>query len=183
MSSVDRWQLLFRALSFAAHKHAQQKRKGRSEIPYLNHCIRVADYLAQVACIDDAEILAAALLHDTIEDTDTAVEELEQEFGPMVAAMVMEVTDDKQLPKQRRKQLQVDRAPHKSYGAAQIKLADKLANVIDVVDDPPPDWSLERRIEYLDWTERVVSSLPQANPALLELYRSTLQRAQRELSS
>lgn len=176
-------ELLFRALLFAADRHASQTRKGVTEIPYINHCIQVAEYLARVAGIDDVEILAAALLHDTVEDTGTTPEELEREFGSGICGIVMELSDDKRLPKQRRKQLQIEHAPQRSSGAVQIKLADKLANVIDVVDDPPRDWPLQRRIEYLDWTERVVDSLPRANPQLLELYRRTLQAGRRKLNA
>lgn len=181
MTEVERLQMVFRALSFAAQKHAHQRRKGASEIPYLNHCIKVAETLVQVGGIVDPETIAAAVLHDTVEDTETAPEELEHEFGGTVCSLVLELTDNKALPKLRRKQLQVERASRKSRAAAQIKLADKLCNVLDVAFDPPPGWSNERRVEYLDWTERVVSALPDLNPALLQRYRETLAVARRRL--
>lgn len=173
--------MVFRALSFAAEKHAHQRRKGVSEIPYLNHCIKVAATLVDVAGIDDPEIIAAALLHDTVEDTDTTPEELEREFGSTVCALVLELTDNKALPKLRRKQLQVENASHKSGAAVQIKLSDKVCNVMDVALDPPPNWPHERRVEYLDWAERVVSALPDPNPALLRFFHQTVADARERL--
>lgn len=74
----------------------------------------------------------AALLHDTVEDTDTTLAELEAKFGPIVARIVQEVTDDKSLSKQERKQLQVEHAPHCSHQAKLVKLSDKLYNLRDL---------------------------------------------------
>jgi guanosine-3',5'-bis(diphosphate) 3'-pyrophosphohydrolase len=82
----------------------------------------------------------------------------------------MEVTDDKSLPKEKRKRLQIENAAHKSYGAKLIKLADKACNVRNLVTMPPKDWSLERRQEYLLWTEKVVAGLRGTNAALEEYY-------------
>ncbi len=182
MTQNEQLPMIFRALAFAAEKHAHQRRKGASEIPYLNHCIRVADLLVQVARIEDPETIAAALLHDTVEDTGTTPEELEREFGSTVCALVLELTDNKELPKLRRKQLQIITARNKSGAAAQIKLADKVCNVMDVAYDPPPSWSYERRVEYLDWAERVVSALPDPNPALLQFFNETVADARGRLS-
>jgi guanosine-3',5'-bis(diphosphate) 3'-pyrophosphohydrolase len=114
--------------------------------------------------------LVAGILHDTVEDTDTTPEELRSLFGEDVAAIVLEVTDDKALPKAERKRLQVEHAPRRSVPAKCVKLADKICNIRDVTHDPPPGWSLERRREYLDWAERVVAGLRGTNPPLEELF-------------
>jgi DNA-binding transcriptional LysR family regulator len=111
-------------------------------------------------------VLQAAILHDTIEDTDTTEAELQARFGPAVAAMVMEVTDDKALAKAERKALQVAHAPHKSPGAALVKLADKTCNLRDMAAAPPAGWDLARRQEYFDWARQVVEGLPRVNDAL-----------------
>jgi len=158
--------LLLKALAFAAHKHRDQRRKDAEASPYINHPIALADVLVNEGGVTDYEVLCAALLHDTVEDTATTHEELVDAFGSRIARMVAEVTDDKQLPKQERKRLQIEHAPHLSEGAKQIKLADKISNVRDVTHRPPAKWSLERRKEYLDWTEQGVSGLRGSNPTL-----------------
>lgn len=165
---------LLEALQFAADKHRAQRRKDVDESPYINHPLEVATILATVGQVTDLAILLAAVLHDTIEDTETTPEELEDLFGPAVRALVLEVSDDKQLPKEERKRLQIEHAPMLSSGAKVIKLGDKIANVQDVTSTPPADWSLERRREYLDWTEQVVFGCRGANPALERLYDEVL---------
>src|SRR5579863_6095940 len=95
--------IVLAASAFAAHKHRDQRRKGAEASPYINHPIAVANVLANEAHIIEPVVLAAALLHDTIEDTDTTVDELVAEFGSEIAGIVLEVTDDKSLPKQERK--------------------------------------------------------------------------------
>lgn len=148
---------LFRALVFAADKHQTQRRKNAAASPYINHPIAVASVLAtEVAVVDEVTILAA-VLHDTIEDTETTPEELGRLFGADVLAVVAEVTDDKTFPKEVRKQLQIAHAAGASPKAKLLKIADKICNVRDVTSDPPADWSTERRREYLDWSERVVA--------------------------
>ena len=173
-------QRLLQALHFAAEKHRHQRRKDHDRSPYINHPIDVAMTLWKVAGVRDTATLIAAILHDTLEDTAATPEEIEELFGPDVLALVQEVTDDKRLPREERKRLQVVHAPGKSAAAKLIKLADKLHNVRDVGHSPPPDWSLQRRVEYLDWTERVVAGLRGANPALEALYDETMCEA-REL--
>lgn len=165
--------LVLRALRFAAEKHIDQRRKGSRKAPYINHPIQVTELLWD-AGVRDAETLAAALLHDTIEDTDTTPEELQAKFGERVLALVLECTDDKSLPKAERKRLQVEHAPHKSPGAKQIKLGDKINNVIEISADPPAGWSIERRKEYLEWTAQVVLGLRGQNPALEARYDQAL---------
>ena len=154
------------AISFAAQKHKLQKRKGADEEPYVNHVLEVANLLANVGKVEDYDILIAAVLHDTVEDTATSGEEITNFFGVTVSGYVLEVTDDKSLPKARRKELQVEHAPHLSTGAKLIKLGDKISNIRDVTENPPADWSKQRRLEYVNWGERVVNGLRGANADL-----------------
>src|SRR5512135_2066956 len=158
--------LLFKALAFAAHKHRDQRRKDAEASPYINHPIALAEVLAGEGAVADPEVLAAALLHDTIEDTATTAEELRAEFGERIAAMVEEVTDDKALPKAERKRLQIEHAPTLSRGAKLVKLADKICNLRDVADRPPAKWDLQRRQEYFEWAKQVIDGLRGIHPAL-----------------
>lgn len=148
---------LFSALNFAALKHSGQSRKGADMSPYINHPISVADILVREGGVTDVDTLAAALLHDTLEDTDTSVTELEALFGPTVAAVVLELTDDMALPKPQRKALQISLARNYSTAARLVRLADKIANVRDVTHNPPAHWSVERRTQYLLWANEVVA--------------------------
>jgi guanosine-3',5'-bis(diphosphate) 3'-pyrophosphohydrolase len=160
---------LLAALQFSARKHRHQRRKDREASPYINHPIEVATVLATVGGVTDLTTLTAAILHDTIEDTDTTSPELEERFGREVRLLVEEMTDDKRLPKDERKRLQVEHARNASHRARLIKLADKICNVRDVTHAPPADWSTERRRAYLDWTEQVVAGCRGAS-APLEAY-------------
>lgn len=155
---LDLGQVL-RALSFAARKHRHQRRKDREASPYINHPIDVADILVNEAGVRDVVTVVAAVLHDTVEDTDTRPEELVEAFGAEVAAVVAEVTDDKSRPKAERKRLQEEHAPHASPRAQQVKLADKIANLRDIARSPPASWDLERRRAYFDWAKRVVDGV------------------------
>jgi guanosine-3',5'-bis(diphosphate) 3'-pyrophosphohydrolase len=161
---------LLQALQFAAQKHRDQRRKDKEASPYINHPIALAALLNSVGGITELPVLQAALLHDTIEDTDTSYAELVEHFGRAVADIVMEVTDDKLLEKPRRKALQIEHAPHASREAALVKLADKTCNLRDVASSPPEGWSLERRREYFDWARQVVEALPPVNAALLAAF-------------
>lgn len=172
--------LLLRALSFSAEKHRDQRRKGVAASPYINHPIAVAEVLARTG-VSDHEILAAAVLHDTIEDTETTGEELETRFGSRIRRLVEEVTDDKALPRDTRKDLQIEHAPDLSDGAKQIKIADKICNVRDVTHAAPAKWPLRRRLEYLDWTEAVVEGCRGVNSRLEELYDRSLSEGRRLL--
>lgn len=151
--------LILRASVFAAHKHRNQRRKDQEASPYINHPLTLASVLAGEAGITDGATLCAALLHDTIEDTATTAQELEIAFGPEIAGIVQEVTDDKRLTKVERKRLQVEHAATISDKAKRVKLADKISNLRDVAASPPPDWSLERRREYFDWAKSVIDRL------------------------
>lgn len=170
---------LLQAISFAAKKHFKQKRKGADEEPYINHPLEVLNLLANVGKIEDYDVLIAAALHDTIEDTETSAEEIEKLFESEVCQYVLEVTDDKSLPKATRKQLQIEHAPHLSDGAKCIKLADKISNIRDVSENPPDGWSDERRLEYINWGERVIAGLRGANRNL-ENYFDELIKTARE---
>lgn len=157
---------LLRAASFAAERHRLQRRKDVEASPYINHPLALATILCSEGGVNDPTVLAAALLHDTVEDTETSLEELRREFGPDVAAIVAEVTDDKSLPKEERKRLQIAHAASKSEGAKLVKLADKIANLRDIVATPPADWSDERREAYFHWAKQVVDGLRGVNSAL-----------------
>lgn len=170
MDFTENTGLLLMAYRFSAEKHSNQRRKDSAESPYINHPIEVAQLLWEVGGVRDADVLLAAILHDTVEDTGTRPDEIRNRFGEDVLSLVMEVTDDKSLPKGERKRLQIETAPHKSFGAKLIKLADKSCNVRNLVSMPPKDWPLKRRQEYLLWTEQVVAGLRGTNAALEEYY-------------
>ena len=157
---------LLGALHFAAHKHRFQRRKDSGEPAYINHPIQVAELIARVGRVSDLATLQAAILHDTVEDTETTFEELEGRFDNEVASLVMEVSDDKSLPKEERKQLQIEHAPNLSPKAKHIRIADKISNIMHVAHSPPEGWSKERRFEYLDWSKRVVDGCRGANEYL-----------------
>ncbi len=157
---------VFQALAFAAHKHRDQRRKDAGASPYINHPIALADILVNEGGVTDHVVLCAAILHDTIEDTETTYEELVVAFGREIADVVAEVTDDKSLDKAERKLLQIEHAAHASPRAKLVKLADKTCNLRDIATTPPADWSDERRREYFDWAGKVVAGVRGANAAL-----------------
>ena len=172
---------ILKATRFAAEKHSEQRRKDSKSSPYINHPIQVAETLWKLGEVRDITLLVASILHDTVEDTGTKPDEIRAAFGGDVLALVLEVTDDKSLPKQVRKQLQVGHAPHKTRNAKLLKLADKICNVHDILVSPPGDWSLERRREYLLWTEQVVAGLRGVNPRLENQYDELLEEGKRLL--
>ena len=147
------------AIAFAADKHRRQRRKDAEASPYINHPIALARVLSVEAGLSDPILLAAAVLHDTLEDTETTFEELRERFGAKAASVVLEVSDDKALPKEERKRLQIEHAAVISRRAKLVKLADKICNVRDVVSSPPHGWPLERRREYFDWAKAVVDRM------------------------
>lgn len=161
-------------INFAAEKHRLQTRKNKEKTPYISHPIGVAYNLMQVGEVRDSSIIIGALLHDTIEDTQTTFEEIEAKFGAPVANLVKEVTDDKSLAQEARKRLQVINAAHKSPGAAQIKLADNLCNLNDLFKNPPADWSQARIDRYYEWSRSVVDRLPKANGNLHKAVESAI---------
>ncbi|MFT3961519.1 HD domain-containing protein [Propionivibrio sp.] len=158
------------ALAFAAHKHRDQRRKDVAASPYINHPIALADVLANEAGVDDEDVLIAAILHDTVEDTDTTADELRRTFGRAITELVLEVTDDKSLPKAERKRLQVAGAGRLSRGARLVKLADKICNLRDIARSPPAGWPLERQQAYFDWAKAVGDGLRGTHPRLEQLF-------------
>jgi guanosine-3',5'-bis(diphosphate) 3'-pyrophosphohydrolase len=160
---------LLKAAAFAAGRHKNQRRKDAEASPYINHPLALAELLAS-AGVENEEVLLASLLHDTVEDTDTTFHEIEQQFGPSVAAIVREVTDDKTLPKENRKRLQVEHAAELSREAKLVKLADKICNLRDISSSPPADWALERKQEYFEWAKRVVDQMRGTHPELEQLF-------------
>ncbi len=168
--SEDDLKILLKALSFAAHKHKDQRRKDIHASPYINHPISLASILCNEAHITDIEVICGALLHDTVEDTETTPEELEEVFGAAIRNIVMDVTDDKTLPREQRKQAQINHAEHIGNKAKLVKLADKISNLRDVAVNPPPEWSLERRQEYFDWAKKVIDKIRGSHPTLEALF-------------
>jgi len=161
---------LLDALAFAAHKHRNQRRKDVEASPYINHPIALARVLAVEAGVRDEKTLIAAILHDTVEDTETTPEELRRRFGRAIAGVVAEVTDDTTLKKHHRKALQVEHAPFLSRRAKAVKLADKICNLRDVAASAPRGWPLRRQRAYFDWAKRVVDGLRGVHPRLDVLF-------------
>ena len=173
---------LLDATLFAADKHRGQKRKDAQGTPYINHPIYVVHLMANVGGITDIELLQAGMLHDTVEDTETSPEEIETRFGYAVRSLVMEVTDDKSLEKQERKRIQIQKAPRLSPRAKIIKLADKIANLTDMIASPPAHWPLERRQQYVVWSNRVIAGCRGHNDRLEEIYDARVMEANARLS-
>ncbi len=161
--------LLLKAVAFAAEKHRDQRRKDADASPYINHPIELASLLKQQG-IADITVLCAALLHDTIEDTNTTDDELQREFGDSITAVVREVTDDKTLHKSDRKRLQIERARSLSNRARLVKLADKICNLRDIVASPPANWPRQRKEEYFAWAKNVIDGLRGAHQGLEALF-------------
>jgi guanosine-3',5'-bis(diphosphate) 3'-pyrophosphohydrolase len=172
---------LVEAASFAAQRHTGHQRKGDKQEPYINHPLEVANMLANVGGVDDVDVLIAAILHDTVEDVGVLKEDIVERFGDRVAGIVMEVTDDKSLPKEERKRLQVEHAPHLSNEAKLVKLGDKISNITDVTNSPPADWDLDRRRRYVEWGEAVVLGLRGSNDALERHFDDVVKRAKSDL--
>lgn len=158
--------VIIKAVAFAAEKHSGQRRKDANASPYINHPIALANVLANEGGVENPVVLCAAVLHDTIEDTETTAAELDAQFGGKVASVVLEVTDDKSLEKDVRKQRQIEHAPHISPEAKLVKLADKICNLRDILASPPADWSAERKQAYFDWAAQVVAGVRGINPQL-----------------
>jgi guanosine-3',5'-bis(diphosphate) 3'-pyrophosphohydrolase len=174
---------LLKAIAFAANKHRDQRRKDAEASPYINHPIAVATVLAAEGDVSEEVTLIAAVLHDTVEDTQTTFEELLEHFDPDVAGLVREVTDDKSLEKMERKRLQIEHARNLSARAKQLKIADKICNVRDVTDAHPADWSLKRRRDYLDWATDVVVGCRGTNTKLDQAFDHAINRAKSKLGT
>ena len=177
---------ILRAAGFAARVHATHRRKGAAAEPYVNHVLEVAEILAAAGAPPAAII--AGLLHDTVEDSDadpvpTTLADLETVFGAEVAGIVAEVSDDKSLPKEVRKGLQVRHAARASGPAKQVKLADKIANLRTILASPPTGWDHGRRLEYVGWAGRVAAGAKGVNPMLDALFDETYRKAVADLAT
>jgi guanosine-3',5'-bis(diphosphate) 3'-pyrophosphohydrolase len=159
-----------RALHFAASKHRNQRRKDKRKTPYINHPIEVCHVLTDIGAVFDPTILTAAILHDTVEDTSAHPEEVHDLFGYEVSNLVKEVTDDRRLPRFVRKKLQVEHAPTLSDAAKQIKLADKISNMRDLLENPPRNWNNRRKLDYIEWAEQVADGLRDVNKNLEDAF-------------
>lgn len=168
--------IVIKAAHFAADKHRDQRRKDIKATPYINHPLALAQILSEEGGITDPLVIAAALLHDTVEDTETTFEELEAAFGKVVANVVREVTDDKTMEKSERKQAQVDHAPSISHRAKLVKLADRIANCRDLISNPPHEWDEDRRREYFEWSSRVVNAMGNVQSVLQAKFREVVEQ-------
>lgn len=166
MKSTSATAQLLAAAIFSADRHRDQRRKGVRETPYINHPLEVSERIVRVGGVDEVEVLIAAILHDTIEDTETTAAEIEQHFGPTVTALVLEVTDDRSLTWMERKRLEIEHASGLTPRAKLIKLADKICNVEDTENNPPSSWSRQRRRDYLDFAEQIALGCRGNNAAL-----------------
>ena len=163
---MQEWLQVLTAADAAACWHVHHRRKGPAEEPYINHLLEVAMLVAEATGGTDVKLVVAALLHNSIENSEVPRELIAETFGDDVASIVVEVTDDKSLPKAERKLKQVETAAMKSPRAKVLKLADKTSNLRAIAASPPSDWSVKRRIEYVQWARRVVDGLRGANPKL-----------------
>jgi len=171
--------LLARALDFAARRHSSQRRKGLAAEPYINHLAEVALLLASGG--GEPVLVAAGLLHDTLEDTAPTPEELGREFGQEILGLVREVTDDKSQPREARKLLQIQTAGFKSPRARQIKIADKTSNLLSMAASPPLGWGRRRRLEYLHWAREVVNRCRGVNAVLEKAFDEAYETARAAL--
>ena len=167
---MDAASVFIKVVAFAAEKHRDQRRKDADASPYINHPIALAHVPANEGGIQDLSVLCAAILHDTIEDSETTADELEDLFGSKVTSIVLEVSDDKSLEKHVRKQRQIEHASHISHEAKLVKLADKICNLRDILASPPADWSAERKQTYFDWSAQVIAGMRGAHAGLESIF-------------
>jgi (p)ppGpp synthase/HD superfamily hydrolase len=180
---MKEWISVLRAADMAARWHVHQRRKGIAQEPYINHLLEVASLVTEATGGTDPNVVIAALLHDAVEDQGVSFETIVREYGKQVADIVMEVTDDKTLPKNERKRKQVEAAPKKSREAKLIKLADKTSNLRAIASSPAADWSVERRLEYVDWAKSVVAGLRGISPWLERQFDEAAERAMQSLDA
>ncbi|PLX37120.1 MAG: phosphohydrolase [Hyphomicrobiales bacterium] len=167
--------LITRALTFAAEVHTDQRRKGARAEPYINHLIEVATLVASATGGTDPELVVAALLHDTVEDTDTTIGHIAEHFGDDVAGIVEAMTDDKSLPKMVRKARQIEKAPGLDPRAKMVKIADKVSNLTSLLESPPDQWPHERIHAYAQWAEAVVAGCRGVSADLEQRFDAALQ--------
>lgn len=171
----------FAALAFAAEQHKYQRRGGYEPLPYINHIIKVTAAMIQIGQEEDPEVIQAAILHDVVEDSDIGVQELAKRFGEEVASIVAELTDDMQLPYDRRKALQVERASQLSISARKIRIADKASNIHDIFSYPL-DWSTAKKKAYLTNSIIIVDQIRGTHGALEAWFDQSVQFAQQALT-
>jgi (p)ppGpp synthase/HD superfamily hydrolase len=176
---VKEWLLVLKAADSAARWHVHHRRKGPAEQPYINHLIEVAMLVADATGGSDTNLVIAALLHDAIEDCEVPQELIAENFGDDVASIVMEVTDDKSLPKAQRKLMQIETALSKSPRAKMLKLADKISNLRAVAASAPSNWSVKRRIEYVEFARKVAAGLRGVNESLEKQFEEAARAAER----
>lgn len=169
--------MVLKAADAAARWHVHQRRKGASAEPYINHLLEVATLVAKATSGNDPDLVIAALLHDAIEDQEVPRGVIANTFGEDVATLVEEVTDDKSLDKQVRKQLQIETAGKKSDRAKILKLADKTSNLFAIAASPPSDWSVKRRLEYVSWARAVAAGLKGVSPPLEQQFEEAADAA------
>ncbi|NJO70172.1 MAG: HD domain-containing protein [Bacteroidetes bacterium] len=174
--------LLLAAIKFASEKHMLQRRKGCENIPYINHTIKVAYILQETGGEKNAELLAAAVLHDVLEDTETTEHEIISLFGENVCHIVKEVTDDMSLTYDDRKRMQIKKAPTLSNEAKKIKIADKISNINDIVTTPL-NWSNRRKRKYVEWSQQVINGCRGINPLLDSAFDEIVESANKLLSA
>jgi (p)ppGpp synthase/HD superfamily hydrolase len=174
---MKEWIAVLRAADTAARWHVHQRRKGIAQEPYINHLLEVASLVTEATGGTDPNVVIAALVHDAVEDQGVTSETLAIEFGQHVAQIVMEVTDDKSVPKDERKRRQIEAAPKKTREAKLIKLADKTSNLRAIAISPAADWSVERRFEYVAWAKAVVAGLRGTSPWLEQQFDEAAERA------
>jgi (p)ppGpp synthase/HD superfamily hydrolase len=176
---MSEWLLVLKAADAAARWHVHQRRKGPAEEPYINHLVEVAMLVAEATGGADPNLVIAALLHDAIEDCEVPRKLISEIFGKDVASIVVEVTDDKSLPKSKRKDIQVKTAPRKSPRAKMLKLADKTSNLRAIASSAPSDWSVKRRMAYVRWARDVARRLRGVNQKLEEQFDQAAEAAER----
>ncbi len=159
-----------RAAYFAGEKHKDQRRSDKEETPYINHPLELASILVDEGMVDNVDVICAALLHDTIEDTDTTAEELITVFGPTVAGIVLEVTNDMTQSSANRRIQEAAKIPKLSVHAKLVKLADKIANIRDISTMPPVGWTLEKKQAYFDFSLSIAEQAKDASPVLYDLF-------------
>ena len=172
---------VMRAADAAARWHVNQRRKGAAQEPYVTHLLEVAALVAEATAGTDPNLIVAALLHDAIEDQGIIREEIATQFNDDVADLVVEVTDNKKLPKAERKQLQIKTAPKLTPRAKILKIADKISNLRSVTTSPPADWPAQRRADYVIWTTNVVRGLRGASDLLEQAFDRAAADAERAI--
>ena len=179
---MKEWVTVLRAADAVARWHVHQRRKGPAQEPYINHLLEVASLVAEATRGEDPDLVIAALLHDAIEDQEVPVDLIAQAFGGRVAQIVAQVTDDKTLPKEVRKEKQIKTAHEKTKDAKLIKLADKTSNMRAITFSPASGWSVKRRLEYIGWARKVVEGLRGASPWLEQQFDSAAADAESSVS-